>query len=165
MQDASRPSPPAQRSAIDRLIHLQGLVLLVVLEPFLSQVLRSSTAFLATTIERAFDMGATGMGAISGAYSLGAILTIVPGGALVTRFGSKPVLIAAGAVMASGCVWFSVASSPAELMAARFVTGFGAGPLSPVALAILSASTSREEFRTVNGESRFFGRLDTIVAT
>ena len=162
---ATQAPPTNFNSRIRPMLAQQVLVLIISLEPLLSQLLRNSTALLASILERAFHIGATEVGLLGGAFSLGMVIAVIPGGMLVQRFGSRLVLPVCGAFLFAGILWFSFASSVAELIAARTLMGIGSGPLMPALFAVLTDGSSQQTFRMLYGEGNFFGRLGTILAT
>lgn len=159
MTEPERDAVARTGSALAFVVILAGLL------PFLLQVLRSSMALMASTLEREFEIGATVVSMISGAFWLGVLVTVMPGGFLVARFGPRRVTLGFGVLMAAGAGWFAVGQTPAELAAARLLMGLGAGPLTPAALSAVGSRADAAQFRRLSGDVTLMARLGTLAAT
>ncbi|MFI3246960.1 MAG: MFS transporter [Ferrimonas sp.] len=143
---------------------LAGQIALIALVPLIYQVLRNSTGILATQLEQQFSMSATAMGVIAGAVSLGAMLAILPAAAWVNRFGARPVLLYATALIALGAVGYALAPDPMTLFIARFCIGLGSGPYLAAAMARAEQDTSSNQFKEYSGEISAIGRSGSVLA-
>jgi len=91
-----------------------------------------------------FAAGTTAQGAIFSAYFLGAFLLVLPAGYLADRVGEVPLIRAGLLLTCVSGVMLSVAASPALVLAARLLEGFGAGLFVPASLALLNARADHE---------------------
>ncbi|MTI17517.1 MFS transporter [Rhodobacteraceae bacterium RKSG542] len=153
------------KSDTKAILSLQALVLILALDPFVAQILRNSTALIAVSLEREFSMNAKTIGSLASAFSLGACFSLLPGAALVSRFGPRFVFLCFGLLMALGTAAFSMADSLTELFLARFLMGVGSGPLSTAGLYVLQSGASDNKFRFLSSETSFVGRLGALFAT
>jgi MFS transporter, DHA2 family, methylenomycin A resistance protein len=129
----SRPEGPDPRGEVTReawlrlaactgaaaLLQLDGTLITVAL-PTVAHGLNVSTASTAAILSAYF-----------GAYAI----VLLPGGALVDRFGARRLALCGLAVFAVGAAAGAVVSSIGALVATRVVQGVGAGLVSPAALA------------------------------
>jgi MFS family permease len=69
---------------------------------------------------------------------------VLPGGAVLDRFGRKAGLIGGFALLGAALTWSGFVSSPAELIVARFLTGVGAAIVFPGTLTTVRAITPPE---------------------
>jgi MFS family permease len=76
------------------------------------------------------------------AYSLPFAAVMLPAGVAGDRLGRKRLLLAGLAVLAAASAWCALSSSAGELIAARALTGLGAGIVFPLSLAVVSATFS-----------------------
>lgn len=120
-----------------------GLVLLLYLVDGIdNQLLAVTVADLARTWGRPLSDFGTAMAAGHAGSAVGAVL----GGLLADRFGRRPVIVV-GALLFGGLTFLmTVAQSPAELVAMRFVAGLGLGGCMPPGMALL-AETMPPRFR------------------
>lgn len=92
---------------------------------FLSTLIRAITATLAPVLTQEFSLNARDLGLLAGAYFLGFSMTQLPMGHWLDRFGPKRVIVCFLMFAVLGCAAFSMATSFAGLLAARFVCGVG----------------------------------------
>ena len=78
-------------------------------------------------------------------YSVVLAAAMLPAGLLGDRFGRRRILVAALALFLGGSLLGTLATSPALVIAARTVMGFGAAAIMPLVLAILPASFGPDE--------------------
>jgi MFS family permease len=92
---------------------------------FFSALMRAITATLAPTLTREFDLNAQQLGLLAGAFFLGFAAMQLPLGTLLDRYGPRRVMLSFLMVAVAGCIGFSLATSFAQLVAARLVCGAG----------------------------------------
>lgn len=92
---------------------------------FLSALIRAITATISPTLTREFDLNASDLGLLAGAYFLGFAATQLPLGNWLDRHGPKKVVLYFLSVAVLGCIAFSFATSFASLVAARILCGVG----------------------------------------
>jgi EmrB/QacA subfamily drug resistance transporter len=85
------------------------------------------------------------------AYSLVFAGVMLPAGLIGDRLGRKRLLLAGLAVFLAASLWCALSVSPAELIAARAVMGFGAGIVFPLSLAVVSAAFGDDDRPTAIG--------------
>ena len=95
---------------------------------------------------QSFGVTASAIGATVAVYGLARLLSALPCGRLADRLGRRPTLALGGLVSALGNLWCAFAHGYGEFLAARFVSGVGAGIVLVVGSVIL-ADISRPERR------------------
>ncbi len=93
--------------------------------------LMSSMAVLVKPISESLQLDAWEMGTVLGAWQFVYLFTSIPTGALLDRFGLRPCLLAAGAILTASSALRVFADSYAGLLIAVLVFGIG-GPLISV---------------------------------
>jgi MFS family permease len=94
---------------------------------FFSALIRAITATLSPVLTLEFALNARDLGLLAGGYFLGFAATQLPLGTWLDRHGPKRVILCFLAVAVLGCLAFSLATSFAGLLAARFLCGVGVG--------------------------------------
>ena len=112
------------------IITLCGLV--VMIDGYHTQVI----AFLAPAIAQGWGVHGAQFGPVFGAGLLGGMLGAMAFGAAADRFGRKPGLLISILIFGVASIATTLAHSMPELMAYRFVTGFGLGGAMPSAIAL-----------------------------
>ena len=92
---------------------------------------------------QSFDVSQTAIGATVAVYGLSRVFLSLPTGWIANRLGRRNALAIGGAVSALGNLWCAVATSYAELVAARFAAGAGAGIVLTAGMIVLADITSR----------------------
>lgn len=92
---------------------------------FLAAVVRAVTATLAPTFSTDFNLGASDLGLLAGAYFLGFALLQLPLGAALDRWGPRRVELALLTLAVLGCVLFASARGFTQLVLARTLIGMG----------------------------------------
>jgi MFS transporter, DHA2 family, methylenomycin A resistance protein len=105
-------------TAAAALLQLDGTLITVAL-PSVARGLHTTSAFTSLLL---------------GAYFAAYALTLLPGGALVDRFGARRQVLLGLCVFAVGATAGALTSSTGALLAARVIQGVGAGIVSPAAL-------------------------------
>jgi predicted MFS family arabinose efflux permease len=103
---------------------------------FLSALLRAVTATLAPVFSAEFELSASDLGLLAGAYFLGFASLQLPLGRALDRFGPRRTLLVLLALAVLGCVAFALAPNPPALIAARVLIGAGvaAALMAPLTL-------------------------------
>src|SRR5262245_2399362 len=92
---------------------------------FLSYLLRNVNAVLAPALAHDFDLDAGQLGSLTAAYFLGFAAMQIPIGVCLDRFSPSAVQASLFLLAAAGAMLFSVANTPAGLLAARLLIGVG----------------------------------------
>jgi MFS family permease len=92
---------------------------------FSSAWVRAVTATLSPTLTREFELNAQELGLLAGGFFLGFTVTQLPLGSWLDRYGPKKVVLGFMSTAVIGCLAFSLATSFAELLAARVLCGIG----------------------------------------
>ena len=88
---------------------------------------RTSTSVLVPDLMRAFDVGASALGGLSGFYFYAYFLVQLPTGLMTDRFGPRRLLALAALVSAAGGLLFASADGLTMAGIGRFFVGAGAG--------------------------------------
>jgi predicted MFS family arabinose efflux permease len=94
---------------------------------FFSALLRAITATLAPIFSAEMGLRAADLGLLAGAYFFGFAALQLPLGNALDRFGPRRVLLSLLVLAVLGCAAFAMATSLAELIAARAMIGAGVG--------------------------------------
>src|SRR5579872_7372300 len=92
--------------------------------------------YVAPAVIREFKIPGPQMGLVFSAALLGVLLGSFLFSMLSDRIGRRPVLIAAALYFAALTLWTATASSAHQLLAIRFIAGFGLGGIMPNAMAL-----------------------------
>lgn len=92
---------------------------------FFSALVRAVIATLAPALSAEFDLDASDLGLLAGAYFIGFASLQLPLGSALDRFGARRVLLALLTLAALGCVLFALAEGFGALTAARALIGMG----------------------------------------
>jgi MFS family permease len=130
----------------------------------LSYLLRSSFGPIEPGLEREFGFGATQAGLLAGALFAGFAVAQIPLGMLIDRRGARPVLLAAGIVLALAAAAFARAESFAALLAARFAMGVASAPLYAGLMALAAPLAAPGRFAAVAGIESGIGRAGLVLA-
>jgi MFS transporter, DHA1 family, multidrug resistance protein len=116
-------------------------------------------ALLPTVAPYASTLGAgpAALGLVVGAYSAANLPANLLGGALVDRFGRRPVLLLGLVTAAVAVAGYSFVSSPAELVGIRLVHGAAGGLLVPAVFAVAGDHAAR------GGAGRTMGRAGALI--
>lgn len=115
-----------------------AVLLPVTLAVFLTSLDNTVVNVALPDIGRSFDLGPTGLQWVAAIYILAFGALLLPGGALVDRFGRRRLLVVGLLVLGAGSLAAGLASDAVVLVAARAVQGVGAALLVPATLAIVS---------------------------
>jgi AAHS family 4-hydroxybenzoate transporter-like MFS transporter len=113
--------------------------------------------YVAPAVIREFKIPGAQMGLVFSAALLGVLLGSFLFSMLSDRVGRRPVLIIAALYFAVLTLWTARASSAGELLAIRFIAGFGLGGIMPNAMALAGEySPSRHRVTVMMLVSNFF---------
>ncbi len=90
---------------------------------------------------QSFDVSQTAIGLTVAVYGLARVLLSIPTGQIADLFGRRSALAIGGALSCVGNLWSAFAGSYAELVAARFVAGGGAGVVLTAGVIVLADIT------------------------
>jgi len=95
------------------------------------------------SLVKEFHLGATSLGLLAIASTLGIVLAVIPAGWLADNIGRKKILVI-------GTAWYAVCSllcgfapTPTALVLLRFASGFGMGAIFPIPYAMAAELTPR----------------------
>ncbi|MFF6896676.1 MFS transporter [Streptomyces hydrogenans] len=97
-----------------------------------------SFAFVAPALRTHWDLSLSGIAAIAGVASFGAFAGGILGGRLADRAGRRRTMLVFVSVYCAATLLCVLAQNPWQLMAARFVTHFGAQGMAVVAIVVLT---------------------------
>jgi len=117
----------------------------VVMDGFDVQVM----GFVAPAIVRDWSIAPAALGPIFSAGLLGMLIGAIVLGNLADRIGRRPVLIGATLLFGAGMLASAAVAVPAQLMAARLVTGLGLGGVMGNAIALASEFSPARRRATV----------------
>lgn len=126
---------------------------------------RLSTAVIADDLMAAFRATGTQLGVIHATFFAVYAVMQIPTGVLVDRVGPRLTAAAGGGVMNLGAVWFTLAGSYPEAVAARFFIGLGGSVLFVAMLRFCASWYGPAGFSTMNGLCFAVGGLGGILAT
>jgi MFS family permease len=132
---------------------------------FLSYVLRTINAVIAPSLVATVSLDAGRIGVLTSAYFLAFGLAQLPVGMALDRFGPRQVQAVLLVLAAIGCVWFGVASSFAEMVAARALTGFGLAACYMASLKAMSDWVPSARMPTMSGVFLAVGGIGAIAST
>ena len=101
---------------------------------------RVAPAVVATDLMRAFDIGASTLGALAAIYPYTFAATALVAGSLVDAFGSRWTLALGCVAMGAGSAVFGLAPVFSVAVAGRFVTSLGASVILIAWLTLLAGS-------------------------
>ena len=130
--------------AFQRLL-LAVIAAVIVMDGFDVQVI----GFLAPAIVRDWGLEPAALGPIFSAGLFGMLIGAMVLGTVADRIGRRPVLIGATLLFGAGMLASAAAADPAQLMAARFVTGLGLGGVMGNAVALASEFSPARRRATV----------------
>jgi predicted MFS family arabinose efflux permease len=132
---------------------------------FVSYVYRSVNALIGPEIAREFGLSAGGLGLLTGIYFFAFAAFQLPLGVLLDRYGPRRVNATLLLVAAAGGLWFALAPSAGELVAARALIGLGVSGCLMASLTAFALWYPAERLATMNGVAFACGMLGAIAAT
>lgn len=129
-----------------------------------TQFARNALGVISDDIEEAFALHATETALLAGTMFLAYGLGQFPAAALLTRFGPRIVLPAAGALLALSLWAFASAQDFSELLVARLAMGLGAAPILAGCFAVYTGFGDAR-FTMLTGLQTAFGRCGVVAAT
>lgn len=124
----------------------------------------AGSVFTPILIDR-FEMSATVISGLVSVMFLAAVLTQIPLGAALDRYGPRRMLCLSVLVVAAGTGLFAVGTSYWTLLAGRIIIGFGTAVLSASTHVIVARTFPRREFGYVNGMIIMLGSSGGILGT
>lgn len=140
-----------------RLLLLVGAIVLVDLMFF-----AAITPLLPWYADR-FGLSKTGAGVLAGSYAAGTLLGSLPGGWLVTRFGSRMTVLVGLVLLAISSVGFAFGQTVATLDAMRFLQGLGGACSWAGGFGWLLSSTPREQRGATIGKALSAGLFGLLL--
>lgn len=125
------------------------IFLAIALATILSQFFRSSMSVIAPELVRDVAIDAETLGLIGGTFFIVLMVLQIPVGMAFDRWGPRRVIACLGAFAAIGALWFALATTPAELVAARALIGVGCAGNFMAAVVLASRWFSQDRFTTV----------------
>src|SRR5262249_47335637 len=132
---------------------------------FLSYLLRNVNAVLAPALAHDFDLDAGRLGSLTAAYFLGFAAMQIPIGVCLDRFSPSAVQASLFLLAAAGAMLFSVANTPACLLAARLLIGVGVAAGLVAGLKAIVLWFPRDRIPLANGAFIAVGTLGAVAAT
>ncbi|WP_426626140.1 MFS transporter [Leifsonia sp. McL0607] len=108
-------------------------------------------SFAAPQISKEFNLNPSILGLVLAAAGAGQVLGGVISGWIADRAGRRPMIIVGLVVVSGGMLLSAAAPGPTTLIAARLVTGFGAGGLIPSVGTILNEYSNRRRYGLIMG--------------
>ena len=130
-----------------------------------SQFLRNALGVIGPDIAQELSLSATALGLLASLFFLAFVVTQIPLGIAIDRFGPKKVMLAGVTLAAIGIVVFALAPNRELLIAGRIVTGLGCSSFFMGALAIVARERPPHRFAHYAGLLLGFGSIGTLVAT
>ena len=132
---------------------------------FVSYVYRAVNALLAPTLAEEFGLTAGMLGLLSSMYFLSFMLFQLPGGLLLDRYGPRRVNATLLLVAAAGGLWFALANSAIEAIAARAMIGLGVSVCLMSTFQAFVLWYPSDRIATMNGYAFSVGALGAIAVT
>jgi len=132
---------------------------------FVSYVYRSVNALIGPQIALEFGLSAGGLGLLTGIYFFAFAVFQLPLGVLLDRYGPRRVNATLLLVAAAGGLWFALAPSAGQLIAARALIGLGVSGCLMASLTAFALWYPAERMATMNGVAFASGMLGAIAAT
>jgi MFS family permease len=132
---------------------------------FLSYLLRNVNAVLAPALAHDFDLNAGELGSLTAAYFLGFAAMQIPIGVCLDRFSPSAVQASLFLLATAGTMLFSVANTPAGLLAARLLIGVGVAAGLVAGLKAIVLWFPRDRVPLANGAFIAIGTLGAVAAT
>src|SRR5256714_10785518 len=113
------PAAPTEARAVITLVGALAAIYLV------SQFLRSSVGVIAPDLAAEIGLSAGEIGLLSSAFFFAFAAAQLPLGVAIDRYGPKRCMLVCAAIAFFGAAEFAIAPTPAGLIAARVLMGFG----------------------------------------
>ncbi|MEM0989417.1 MAG: MFS transporter [Pseudomonadota bacterium] len=131
----------------------------------LGQFHRAAGSIFAPILIDRFSVSATMISGLVSIMFLAAVLTQLPLGAALDRYGPRLMMSCSVTVVALGTALFAVGQSYEALFAARIIIGFGMASLGASIHVLVARSFSPREFGYVNGMVITLGSVGGILGT
>lgn len=131
----------------------------------LGQFHRSSGAVFTPILMDRFDLSATVISGLVSAMFLAAVLTQLPQGVVLDKYGPRFMLCVSIIVVSAGSALFAVANDYWTLLTSRIIIGIGAAVLGASSQVIVARSFPQREFGYVNGMIITLGSTGGLMGT
>ena len=132
---------------------------------FLSFFFRHVTAVISKDLTAEFALTPADLGFLTSMYLLTFAAFQLPLGVLLDRYGPRRVNATLLLVAAAGGLWFALAPSAEQLIAARALLGLGVSGCLMASLTAFALWYPAERMATMNGAAFAFGMLGALAAT
>lgn len=156
--EAARRSPIALGATVI-LVATLGWIYIV------SQFLRNSIGVIAPDLATELSLSASEIGLLSSVFFFSFAAFQIPLGIGLDRYGPKKCMVACAGIAVAGAIMFSLASSPAGLIAARVLMGIGSSCYLMGPLALYARRYPPSQFGTLTGLQLGLGSIGTLLAT
>lgn len=131
----------------------------------ISQFLRNSIGVIAPNLASELDLTASEIGLLSSLFFFAFAAAQIPLGLALDRYGPRRCMLVCAVIAVAGGLLFAWAPSPAWLIAARVLMGFGASCYFMAPLALYARRFPPDRFATVAGFQYGLGTMGTLLAT
>ncbi|MFN3891573.1 MAG: MFS transporter [Beijerinckiaceae bacterium] len=131
----------------------------------ISQFFRNSIGVIGPDLAREFDLDARALSLLASIFFLSFALVQIPLGMAIDRFGPRTVILSTAAVVIAGSIYFALARSYADLVAARLIIGLGCSSFLMAPLAIYATRFRPERFSSIVGVHVAGGNIGSLAAT
>ncbi|HEX4553844.1 MAG TPA: MFS transporter [Xanthobacteraceae bacterium] len=142
-----------------------ALVATLGLTYMVSQFLRNSIGVIAPNIAAEMAIPAAQVGVLSSAFFFSFAAMQLPLGVAIDRFGPKRCMLVCGGVVIASALLFAAGRTPAELVAARIIMGFGTSCYLVAPLTLYAQRFSADRFAMLAGLHMGVGTMGTLLAT
>lgn len=132
---------------------------------FVSYVYRMVNAVLAPTLASEFGLSAGGLGLLSSMYFFAFVVSQLPVGVAMDRWGPRRVNAALLLVAAAGGAWFAFAETAPAAMAARALIGVGVSVALMASLTAFVLWYPADRLSTMNAIAFSVGMVGAVAAT
>jgi predicted MFS family arabinose efflux permease len=162
MNEARDPHVQTRRAAWSA-----GLVLVGVLATIymISQFFRNAIGVIGPDLAREFDLDARALSILASIFFLSFALVQIPLGMAIDRYGPRAVILGTAVIVVAGSLYFALARSYGDLVAARLIIGLGCSSFLMAPLAIYASRFRADRFATIVGVHVAGGNIGTLAAT
>jgi MFS family permease len=142
-----------------------ALVATLALTYVVSQFLRNSIGVIAPDIAAEMAIPAAQIGVLSSVFFFSFAAMQLPLGLAIDRFGPKRCMLVCAVVVIASALLFAAGRTPAELVAARIIMGFGTSCYLVAPLTLYAQRFSADRFAMLAGLHMGVGTIGTLLAT